>query len=63
MDKLLWTLRKPEAKIMTVRIPQGEEWRLYSLMGEPQQGPELPFRVPLCGLRTTPQDWPGTYLQ
>lgn len=54
-------LRKLEAKIMTLMIPQGKEWCLY--MEEPQQGPELPFRVPLCGLRTTPQDWPGTYLQ
>ena len=40
------TLRKPEAKIMTLTISQGEEWCLYSLMEEPQQGPELPFRVP-----------------
>ena len=56
-------LRKSEAKIMTLIIPQEEEWCLYSLMEEPQQGPELPFRVPRCELRTTHQDWPGTYLQ
>ena len=36
---------KAEAKIMTLMIPQGEEWCLYSFMEEPQQGPELPYRV------------------
>ena len=58
------TLRKLEEKIMALTIPQGEEWHLYSLMEEPQQGPELPseeYRG--CGLRTTHQHWPGTYLQ
>lgn len=31
---------------MTLTIPQGEECCFYILMEEPQQGPELPFRVP-----------------
>ena len=40
------TLWKPEAKIMTLTIPQGEEWRLYSLKKEPQPVSELPFKIP-----------------
>ncbi|KAF0885103.1 POLY protein, partial [Crocuta crocuta] len=42
------TLRKPEAKIMSLTIPQGEEWHLYSfnsLKEKPQLVPELPFKV------------------
>ena len=39
------TQLQPEAKIMTLTIPQGEEWCLYSLKEEPQPFPEL-FRIP-----------------
>ena len=47
-------LRKLEAKIMTLMIPQGKEWCLY--MEEPQQGPELPFRVQGVWAEDNPPD-------
>lgn len=39
-------LQKPDAKIGTLTIPQGEEWRVYSLKGKPPLVPELPLKVP-----------------
>lgn len=40
------TLGKLEARIMTLTVPQGEKWLLYSLEGRPQLGPECPFKIP-----------------
>ena len=40
------TLQKPEAKIMALKISQGENWHLSSLKEEPHLVPELPFRMP-----------------
>uniref|UniRef100_A0A8C9QEJ3 Peptidase A2 domain-containing protein n=1 Tax=Spermophilus dauricus TaxID=99837 RepID=A0A8C9QEJ3_SPEDA len=39
-------LGNPEAKILTLAIPQEEEWCFFSLVETPQQEPELPFQVP-----------------
>ena len=36
---------EPEAKIMTLTIPQGEEWRLYNLKEKPQPVSEPPIKV------------------
>ena len=49
------TLRKLEAKIVTLTIPQGEEWRLCSLKEEPQPVPELPSKIPGVWAEGTPR--------
>ena len=40
------TLGKPGTKIMTLMVPWGEEWYLYSLIERPQQELEFSFKLP-----------------
>ena len=61
-DQMALTLGKPGAKILTLPVPQGEVWQLYSHR-EATQGPELPFKLPGVWTEDNTLDWPKTYPQ
>jgi hypothetical protein len=53
-------LRGSEAKTLTLRGAQKEEWQLYSPEGRPLEIPLLLFRFQVYGLKITPKVWPKT---